>query len=153
QPLPHERHPRLVSVPLRRPPANAAEWLRSVLPTPTVYLSVDKDVLSPEVAATNWDHGTLALADLLAWIACFRRHARVIGADIGGEWVLPPGHLFPTLNDLHAIRLNEAANLALLDALRDHEEHTFRRLAKQKPTGLDKPVGPTASGTARPHPT
>lgn len=152
KPLPHERHPRLVWIPLRRPPVNAAEWLRSVLPTPNVYLSVDKDVLSPEVAATNWDQGTLALADLLAWIACFRQHARVIGADIGGEWVLPPGHLFPTPDDLHAIRLNETVNLALLDALLGPEDRAFRRRTKQKPTGLVTPVGPSASETARPHP-
>ncbi|GAB6936305.1 arginase family protein [Calditerricola yamamurae] len=152
QPLPHERHPRLVWIPLRRPPANAAAWLRSVLPTFDVYLSVDKDVLTPEAAATNWDHGTLTLADLLAWIACFREHARVIGADIGGEWVLPPGHPFPTRDDLHAIRRNEAANLALLDALLAPHPRSFPRWPKQKPTGRRPPVGFAASGTARSHP-
>ncbi|QXQ18581.1 hypothetical protein [Pseudomonas tolaasii] len=48
-----------------------------------VYLSIDKDVLSPEVVNTNWDQGEFLerhLNDLIS--AC---EGRIIGADITGD--------------------------------------------------------------------
>ena len=48
-----------------------------------VYLSVDKDVLSPEVARTNWDQGRLTEADMLEVAACVR--PRLVGCDITGD--------------------------------------------------------------------
>ncbi|KJM64856.1 hypothetical protein B5M10_14330 [Pluralibacter gergoviae] len=48
-----------------------------------VYLSVDKDVLSPAVVSTNWDQGTFREQDLLRLIA--RCRGRLAGADITGD--------------------------------------------------------------------
>lgn len=48
------------------------------------YLSIDKDVFSPEVARTNWDQGCLALADALDLIASLRGGG-LVGSDITGE--------------------------------------------------------------------
>jgi len=51
--------------------------------TGPVYLSIDKDVLSPEVARTNWDQGRLLDSDLLGAIDAL--HGRLIGSDITGD--------------------------------------------------------------------
>jgi hypothetical protein len=48
-----------------------------------IWLSVDKDVLSPEVVKTNWDQGYFEEAHLQALIAACRGLLR--GADITGE--------------------------------------------------------------------
>lgn len=48
-----------------------------------VYLSIDKDVLSPEVVNTNWDQGTFREDDLLTLIA--RCRGWLAGADITGD--------------------------------------------------------------------
>jgi len=51
--------------------------------TSPVYVSVDKDVISHEVAHTNWDQGQLLTRHLLDAIGLF--DGRVIGSDITGE--------------------------------------------------------------------
>lgn len=48
-----------------------------------VYLSIDKDVLSPEVARTNWDQGHLLDTDLFAAIDAL--HGRLLGSDVTGD--------------------------------------------------------------------
>jgi arginase family enzyme len=51
--------------------------------TSAVYLSIDKDVLSPEVAHTNWDQGRLDDSDLLRAIDALA--GNIIGSDITGD--------------------------------------------------------------------
>ena len=58
----------------------ADERRTSTLP---VYLSIDKDVLSPEVARTNWDQGRLLDTDLFAVIDTLA--GKLIGSDITGD--------------------------------------------------------------------
>ena len=48
-----------------------------------VYLSIDKDVLDPSIARTNWDQGRLLDTDLFA--AIDQLHGRLIGSDITGD--------------------------------------------------------------------
>jgi len=48
-----------------------------------VYLSIDKDVLAPEDAHTNWDQGVMRLAELQAAIAMLK--GRIVGSDVTGE--------------------------------------------------------------------
>ncbi|KGI77752.1 arginase family protein [Oleiagrimonas soli] len=48
-----------------------------------IYLSIDKDVLSPEDARTNWDQGCMREDDLHAAIRDLR--GRIVGSDITGE--------------------------------------------------------------------
>ena len=51
-------------------------------PTP-VYLTIDKDVLSPAVARTNWDQGCMSEQEMMETIAQCR--GRLIGSDITGD--------------------------------------------------------------------
>jgi hypothetical protein len=48
-----------------------------------VYLSIDKDVLAPEVVHTNWDQGRMTLAQLDRLIDALP--PRLAGADVTGE--------------------------------------------------------------------
>ena len=48
-----------------------------------VYLSIDKDVLAPDVAQTNWDQGVMQLEELTAAIEPLRE--RIIGSDVVGD--------------------------------------------------------------------
>lgn len=114
-----DTHPKLVRVDRMDPPAQGAAWLARTVPTRHVYVSVDKDVLCPDDATTTWGAGRMPLASLLAWIRLLAAHRRLAGADVGGEWALPPGRVMPTLADRQATARNEAANLAILAALEE----------------------------------
>jgi len=48
-----------------------------------VYLSIDKDVLSPDEVHTNWDQGVMRLAELGGAIGLLK--PRLIGSDVTGE--------------------------------------------------------------------
>ena len=48
-----------------------------------VYLSIDKDVLSPDEAHTNWDQGVMRLAELGSAIGLLK--SRLIASDVTGE--------------------------------------------------------------------
>lgn len=50
-----------------------------------MYLSIDKDVLSPDYARTNWDQGQADIAETVDFIRSFLKGRRLIGADICGE--------------------------------------------------------------------
>lgn len=48
-----------------------------------IYLSIDKDVLAPQDAHTNWDQGVMRLSEMLR--AMDLMQGRVIGSDVTGE--------------------------------------------------------------------
>ncbi|WP_394538859.1 arginase family protein [Lysobacter enzymogenes] len=48
-----------------------------------IYLSIDKDVLRPEDAMTNWDQGAMRADALLDAVA--RLRARIVASDVTGE--------------------------------------------------------------------
>jgi arginase family enzyme len=48
-----------------------------------VYLTIDKDVLSPAAAHTNWDQGCMSEQEMMETITHFR--GRLIGSDITGD--------------------------------------------------------------------
>ncbi|MFI5378373.1 MAG: arginase family protein [Tepidisphaerales bacterium] len=92
-----------------------------------IYLSIDKDALLPEDAATDWEQGGLSLAELVEAVRKITAAGRLIGADICGERAPVPlrglakrldaGRWFPRAADpARADPLNERANLALLEA-------------------------------------
>jgi hypothetical protein len=109
------------------------ELLEWTIPTRAVYVTVDKDVLAPDCAVTNWDQGCASLDFLEATIACLAKGRRLVGADVVGDWSRPrygggpaeallkrgeawldqPRRAEATVAD----RLNETANLRLLAAL------------------------------------
>jgi arginase family enzyme len=56
------------------------------LPTPRVYLSIDKDCLRSEYALTNWEEGMLSLTELLWMLKLIMDHVEIIGMDIVGDY-------------------------------------------------------------------
>ncbi len=112
------------------------EFLTSRIATPAVYVTIDKDVLRASDAVTNWDQGRLSLGGLEAMIRAVLGCARVIGADVVGDWSPPrygPGPLSALLKIGEAFldqprggapagvarRTNEAANLRLLSLFQE----------------------------------
>jgi hypothetical protein len=66
--------------------ARVASDLASRIETDTVYVTIDKDVLRADVAATNWDQGQTTIEELRALIAGAAGGRRLIGADVVGDW-------------------------------------------------------------------
>ena len=50
-----------------------------------IYISVDKDVLSPSVDPTNWDQGMTTLPQLKKLLLSLLHHNSIIGIDVCGE--------------------------------------------------------------------
>lgn len=108
-----------------------ADFLPTRIETEAIYLTIDKDVLRPEDAGTNWDQGRTSLAYLKTLIARSLDGHRLIGADVVGDWsaarygggvvsaLLKRGEAVldqpwrPPVP--HVLVGNEAVNLALLD--------------------------------------
>jgi hypothetical protein len=96
-----------------------------------LYVSFDKDVLTSQDAAVNWDSGLLRLGDALKALETFLKAAdgRLVGADVLGDWSsVQLGHWLnrlcthldhpsPEFDPADAARLNRNANAALLRAL------------------------------------
>ena len=59
------------------------------LPTEAVWVTIDKDVLRPADATTNWDQGAMPLEALLAALEGLAAGRRIVGADICGEYSPP----------------------------------------------------------------
>lgn len=51
----------------------------------SLYISIDKDALSPDHAVTNWDQGSLSLEHMKAIISSLAHKHNIIGIDICGE--------------------------------------------------------------------
>jgi hypothetical protein len=96
-----------------------------------LYISIDKDVLSAEDAAVNWDSGLLRLADARTILEAFLEAARgqLLGADLLGDWSpIELGHWLNRVCDRldhpspahdldEAARRNQRANKVLLETL------------------------------------
>ncbi len=113
---------------------NFIDHLLSRIPTESVYLTIDKDVLLRDDAITNWDQGRMHLPYLLSLIREISRRHRLIGADVTGDYSTPSysgslctrllkrGEIF--LDQSHrkpdlgiAAHINSVANHALLEVL------------------------------------
>jgi hypothetical protein len=114
--------------------ANFVDKLLGRIQTETVYITIDKDVLSDADAVTNWDQGCMQLTYVLWLLREIGEHHRVIGADVTGDYSTPQyGGDFYTRTmkkaevlidqpfrrrDMIATRnINSAANHALLEVL------------------------------------
>lgn len=108
------------------------DLLDSSIPTSSLYVTIDKDVLRAQDALTNWDQGRASLDFVVAAIRRASAGRRVIGADVVGDWspavyggapgarLLKRGEALldqpwcgPAPDAARAV--NEAANLRLLD--------------------------------------
>ncbi|WP_077324651.1 arginase family protein [Virgibacillus siamensis] len=76
-------------------PLNLSPIIKSILnniPTDSVYVSIDKDVLDKKDAVTGWDHGTLRLKQMMKMVKAIFRNTTVIGTDICGEYPVNPAN-------------------------------------------------------------
>ena len=85
-----------------------------------LYVSFDKDLLSPETAPTDWDQGTLSLEEAAALLQAAGTCRSFLGADFCGEWAGGPPCGQNQIND----RLNGEL-LRLLAALRKRPSGVF----------------------------
>ncbi|WP_019121641.1 arginase family protein [Brevibacillus massiliensis] len=88
--------------------------LLSSLVADDIYISIDKDVLDEADAVTNWDQGKMRLKQLIMALHTLVLNKNVIGIDICGELRVAPGDEWKYSEQ---IRLNEKANLAILESL------------------------------------
>lgn len=66
--------------------APVAEQVLAQIPsTSNVYISIDKDALCKEDAATNWDQGSLTYTQLEETLLVLFKNHRILGVDICGE--------------------------------------------------------------------
>lgn len=98
------------------PPEDIVRAVRSSSPGLPLYISVDKDVLDPDNAATDWDQGSMTLRQLIAVIRGLKRARPLAGADVCGEMPLSPVDLLSGERVRH-LKKNERANKAIVDAL------------------------------------
>ena len=84
----------------------------------SLYISIDKDALSPTHAATNWDQGSLTLDALKNCITALTTNRKILGIDICGE----RAHDFEG-NEHHTVQeadsLNSALNRELVEFLKN----------------------------------
>jgi len=97
-------------------PADIVRAIRAAVPDQPLYISVDKDVLDPESAATDWDQGSMTLRQLLDAIRELRRARPIAGADVCGEMPMSPVDLLSGERARH-LKKNERANKAIVDTL------------------------------------
>ena len=83
-----------------------------------VYVSIDKDVLDPAWARTDWSQGSLSLPALEALLGeVFDRAGRILGIDICGELPLSKG------GHAEDQRINLQTNLSLQSFISNHIKH------------------------------
>lgn len=69
-----------------RRPEDAAALVLAAIPTPAVWITIDKDVLPEDEAVTNWDQGQMPLHILQALLRAVGAGRRILGADVCGEY-------------------------------------------------------------------
>jgi hypothetical protein len=91
-----------------------ADWL-GALP---IYVSIDKDVLGLEDAATGWSQGSMPLDALLDGLRALLRGRRLVGIDVTGELSDAPARsLDPSWRAGRARNLK--ANRAIVECVRE----------------------------------
>jgi arginase family enzyme len=97
-------------------PEPLTRWIVSHVPTKTVYISIDKDVLDQTEAITDWDQGNMKIHELVRLVKCIMTHYNVAGVDICGEYPLSPLGMFSAVGG-QTVRKNEKANRMILDTI------------------------------------
>lgn len=99
----------------------------ALLPTDSVYLSIDKDVLSG--LPTSWGCGEVPLSLVFASLRWLLLRHRLVGADVCGE--VKPRGLWPTLEEVRSIAASERLNLALCRLLERPYHGRFRQRRRE----------------------
>ncbi|HAM79341.1 MAG TPA: hypothetical protein DCO80_00870 [Ornithinibacillus sp.] len=87
--------------------------IKKNIPTKTIYISIDKDVLDMEDALTGWDQGTLRLNQLMKLVTELIACKEIAGVDICGEYPVNPTKDF-LLETTNAVYKNNQANSYIL---------------------------------------
>ena len=108
--------------------ADNIAFILDQIDTPSIWLTIDKDVLPESEALTNWDQGRMPLRALIELIIGIGARKRIAGADICGEFS-PPALRNPLKRiesridrpqrsaDAARLARNEAVNRELLGAI------------------------------------
>jgi arginase family enzyme len=106
---------------------DAVRLVLAAIPTGTVWITIDKDVLPEHEALTNWDQGRMPVAVLTAMLCAVGHHKKILGADICGGYS-PPRHA----NWLKRIesKLDQPARTVTDQRRIDDNTHTDRELAR-----------------------
>jgi hypothetical protein len=114
-------------------PENSAMLFEFIGSDP-IYITIDKDVLTAEDAATNWDQGSLSLSEMSFHLSSLISDCEIIGIDVLGDYSRPHydgpaidrlckrseaffDQPVQSLSAAAAGKLNEATNLKLLKTL------------------------------------
>ncbi|WMJ87104.1 arginase family protein [Anaerocolumna sp. MB42-C2] len=97
------------------------KWFKNLHKKEAIYISIDKDILSPETVKTNWDQGNVSLETLSNLLRIVLYNQRIIGMDICGECsdVLQNGR------DTKLFLNHDKVNLFLLKEFL-HMEHLYQ---------------------------
>lgn len=105
-----------INLPLRHSPGSLL--VSRLSSQHSLYISIDKDALSPTYAATNWDQGSLTLDALKNCITALATGRKILGVDICGE----RAHDFEG-NEHHTVQeadtLNSELNRELVEFLKN----------------------------------
>lgn len=95
------------------------EDLDERLPHTAIWVTLDKDVLGPREAVTNWDQSELSLDMITAAIRKLGRSRRVLGIDVCGDYSKPryadPFRLLLSLTDHPRMPTPSEASLSVND--------------------------------------
>lgn len=86
--------------------------------TSTVYISVDKDVLSESDVIVNWDQGNMRLKQLIGILKYIENYKEIAGIDVCGEYIFTPVEAF-FQETKKAVKVNNKANSLILKAIMD----------------------------------
>ena len=100
------------------------------LPSKKVYLTIDKDCLKKEYAATNWQEGRMSLDELLLMIKLIKDNTEIVGADITGDYseISVDGAVKKIFSRMNHPRENTAGNLQEAFITQVNEETNLRIL-------------------------
>ncbi len=59
------------------------------IPTETIYITIDKDVLSTAEATTNWDQSAMPLSHITSAITMLSKRFKICGIDVCGDYSTP----------------------------------------------------------------
>ena len=105
-----------INLPLRHSPGSLL--LSRLSSQHSLYISIDKDALSPTYAATNWDQGSLTLDALKNCITALTTNRKILGIDICGERALDfEGNEYYTVQEVDT--LNSELNRELVEFLKN----------------------------------
>ena len=75
-----------------------------------IYISIDKDVLSVEEFASDWDQGKMSVINLTEELKHLIKNCKILGTDICGE---------PVIDDYYSISLSNNINKELVNIFVD----------------------------------